>query len=402
MLLKLAGVVFVGLGVAWLVVTQPWSNEDSTASNEVTITARPADEANAQAAIEDSEPTGELEATLDDPLRMADLAFEAGMLLEPESLSAWSLYLKARKTNPGDPSADAGLTEVGNALMGRAAVALEQDRLNDAAELVNLVLKELPGHFEAVELAKELPSELLAGSSERNAPRRERVAVETPKPAAIEQPRVRTTTPKLASPAPKKDPLADASTSFEEALAANRLLTPKEDSARHYFQRLLEQDATDERTITAQRALFDRLLNRAAEATAGADEQAAQAWIAAAEELEFDAAATTAARDSLEQRMIQLATARPIPVSDLTLLEYTPPAYPKRALDRNIEGWVDLEFTVTTDGATSQAEVVNASHDRYFQEQALEAVATWQFEPREVRGQRVNQRAFTRLSFKLQ
>jgi len=108
-----------------------------------------------------------------------------------------------------------------------------------------------------------------------------------------------------------------------------------------------------------------------------------------------------AARGSLEQRMIQLATARPIPVSDLTLLDYTPPAYPSRALDRNIQGWVDLEFTVTTAGEPTDVSVVNASHERYFREEALEAVGKWRFEPRQVRGQQVDQRTFTRLSFKL-
>ncbi|MEE8307241.1 MAG: energy transducer TonB, partial [Gammaproteobacteria bacterium] len=164
----------------------------------------------------------------------------------------------------------------------------------------------------------------------------------------------------------------------------------------------LAANGDDERVQTAQRALFDRLMNRTAEATASADEQAAQAWLVAAESLELDAAAVASARDVLEQRMIQLATARPIPVSDLTLLDYTPPAYPKRALDRNVQGWVDVEFTVTSAGTPTDVSVINASHKRYFKEEAIEAVEEWRFEPRQVRGQLVDQRTFTRLSFKLE
>ncbi len=400
MLLRLAGLVFVGLAIAWLVVTQPWVSEEPEAFEPaLTTNSSPVDTAVEPEAVEEG-PRGELESTLDNPLRMAKLAFEAGMLLEPESLSAWSLYLKALKADPSDPDAQAGLTEVANSLMGRANVALEQDRLNDAARLVNLVLGELPGHFDAVELAKQVPAELLSGRKGRVADA-DKPKLETPKAAPIRQPKI-DTKPQLAKAEPKRDLMAEAATSFDEALAANRLLTPRDESARHYFQALLAEDAADERTTTAQRALFDRLMNRAAEATADSDEQAAQAWITAAEELDFNAEAIAAARESLEQRMISLATARPIPVSDLTLLDYTPPAYPERALDRDIEGWVDVEFTVTTDGTTTDAAVVNTSHDRYFKDEALAAVSQWQFEPREVRGQRVNQRTFTRLSFKLQ
>lgn len=404
MLLRLAGLVFVGLAIAWLVVTQPWASEEADDFEPVVATAPISEPGIVAAEIAAGAPQGELESsTLDNPLRMAQLAFEAGMLVEPESFSAWSLYLKALKADPSDPEAQAGLAEVANALIGRIAVALEQDRLDDAAKLINLVLKEMPTHPDAVELAKQVPAELVSGRSGNRVATTAKPKPATPKAAPIKQQKI-DPKPQLAKAKakPKRDLMAEAATNFDEALAANRLLTPREESARHYFQALLAQDAADERTVTAQRGLFDRLINRAAEATAGADEQAAQAWIVAAEELDFNAGAVAAARDSLEQRMIQLATARPIPVSDLTLLDYTPPDYPRRALERNIEGWVDVEFTVTTDGIPTDAEVINASHDRYFQEEALAAVAAWQFAPREVRGQQVNQRTFTRLSFKLQ
>lgn len=405
LLVWLAGLVFVGLAVAWLVVTQPWASNDSEPMpNLVTMSSNTPDTGLTETAAEET-PRTELVSTLNDPLRMAGLAFEAGMLLQPESLSAWSLYLKAIKADPQNTDAKLGLNEVADALMARATVAMEQDRTSDAAKLVNTVLAELPEHLDARQLAGTLPADLLANSSGQQ---KQRIR----KPAApVSQPKL-DNRPKLASkskPAKKAKPkksnrnvVDEAAASFDAALSENRLLSPKDDSARHYFEVMLAAKGDDERVQTAQRSLFDRLMNRTAEATAGADEQAAEAWLVAAESLEFDVAAVAAARDSLEQRMIQLATARPIPVSDLTLLDYTPPEYPSRALDRNVQGWVDVEFTVTTDGTPADVAVVNASHERYFKEEAIAAVELWRFEPREVRGRQVDQRTFTRLSFKLQ
>ena len=191
MLLRLAGFVFVGLAIAWLVVTQPWVSDNSETFEPVTTA--PAPEPNTvETRTSDGVPQGELVRSLADPLRMAHLAFEAGMLIEPESLSAWSLYLKALKTDPGDPDAQAGLTEVANSLMGRAAVALEQDRLNDAARLVNLVLTELPRHFDAVELAKQVPPELLAGSSRNRATGTAKPELKKPKATPIKQQKIDT------------------------------------------------------------------------------------------------------------------------------------------------------------------------------------------------------------------
>ncbi len=402
LLVWLGGLVFVGLGMAWLLVTQPWaSNESKPFPDLKTESQAPAEAAPSEAETgTEAGPRTELVSTLDDPLRMAGLAFEAGMLLQPESLSAWSLYLKAFRADATNDAARRGLDDVADALLARAAVALEQDRTDDAAKLVNTVLAELPDHPEAKAMAQALPAALLANRPvSRTSQPKPRIAKPTPAPAS--KPKI-DNKPRLARASKPRNVLAEASASFETALAENRLLSPKDDNARHYLGVMQTANRDDEGVLTAQRALFDRLMNRAAEATESADEQAAEAWLAAADELALDAAAVATARASLEKRLIQLATARPIPVSELTLLDYTPPDYPNRALNRDIEGWVDVEFTVTADGTPVDVSVVNASHDRYFREEAIAAVGLWRFEPRQVRGRSVDQRTFTRLSFKLQ
>jgi len=78
------------------------------------------------------------------------------------------------------------------------------------------------------------------------------------------------------------------------------------------------------------------------------------------------------------------------------------PVYPPRALDRGIEGWVDLEFTVEPDGSTSHVAVTGASHDTFFKKEAVAAVEQWKFEPREPRvfmNRPIAQRSYTRIRF---
>ena len=61
-------------------------------------------------------------ASLDNPLRMAQLAYDAGMLIEPEEYSAWTLYSRAAKAQPNNADAAAGLTKVADDLVKRHEV----------------------------------------------------------------------------------------------------------------------------------------------------------------------------------------------------------------------------------------------------------------------------------------
>ncbi len=75
------------------------------------------------------------------------------------------------------------------------------------------------------------------------------------------------------------------------------------------------------------------------------------------------------------------------------------PVYPTRALDRGLEGWVDLEFTVGVDGKTRDITIADASSDSLFRREATEAVKQWQFEPRVFMNRTIDQRCFTRIRF---
>ena len=64
------------------------------------------------------------------------------------------------------------------------------------------------------------------------------------------------------------------------------------------------------------------------------------------------------------------------------------PVYPARALSRGLEGFVDLQFTVTTAG-TVKAPVVIQSTSSLFERAAIRAVLKFKYKPRVVDGQAI-------------
>ena len=82
-------------------------------------------------------------------------------------------------------------------------------------------------------------------------------------------------------------------------------------------------------------------------------------------------------------------------------LQRIPPKYPSRAADRHIEGWVKIEFTITTDGSVEHAVVVEAEPAEIFDAAALKAINQWTFKEKIVNGTAVEQRAVQTLQFKL-
>lgn len=72
--------------------------------------------------------------------------------------------------------------------------------------------------------------------------------------------------------------------------------------------------------------------------------------------------------------------------------EYLPivkvaPVYPRRALQRGIEGYVILEFTVTKQGSVRDPVVVEANPEGIFEQAAKDAAMKFKYKPRVVNGE---------------
>lgn len=72
--------------------------------------------------------------------------------------------------------------------------------------------------------------------------------------------------------------------------------------------------------------------------------------------------------------------------------EYLPivkvsPVYPRRALQRGIEGFVIVEFTVTKQGAVKDVFVIEANPEGIFEQAAMDAAKKFKYKPRVVNGE---------------
>jgi len=84
---------------------------------------------------------------------------------------------------------------------------------------------------------------------------------------------------------------------------------------------------------------------------------------------------------------------------DLEPVATPDPAYPPDAFREGVEGWVEVEFTVTERGTTGDVQVVASEPRGVFDAAAVQAVAAWTYRPRLVYGRPVAQRSSVTLRF---
>ena len=97
------------------------------------------------------------------------------------------------------------------------------------------------------------------------------------------------------------------------------------------------------------------------------------------------------------------ASARPAPVAtvEAQLTQRVPPQYPESALRNGVQGYVDVHFTITTDGTVTNVAVVSSDPTDVFNRAATDAVRQWRYQPRVVDGRPVESQSQVRLQFKL-
>jgi TonB family protein len=331
------------------------------------------------------------------------MAYEAGMLTEPAGYSAWTLFGAALEADDNKHAALEGLERVAGDLLDRGRSALEQGRYADAGAIADLILARLPAFEGAAALRQAIAEAQTPRAARATAPA---VSV-APRPqasgTAIEAPRIdRRNEAEQVERRPTRDQLLDRyRDEFETAVAENRLLAPLDDSARYYVIEMRKVDADDARTGAAAEWLVTEMLGRSTQAAEATDWAAAETWLAEAEALGAPTAALVERRNRFVSLMAAAESAKRLPVSELDLVEYVPPVYPRVALSRDIEGWVDLDFRVTAGGTTTDITVIDASHERLFREEAVDAVRQWAFEPRSFMGLTIDQNTYARVRFAL-
>jgi protein TonB len=83
------------------------------------------------------------------------------------------------------------------------------------------------------------------------------------------------------------------------------------------------------------------------------------------------------ARGSMQRMTMSAGSDR-----DVVPLVRIAPDYPPRALQRGLEGWVQVQFTITATGTVKDAVVVNAEPKQIFDDAALKSIARWRYNPK--------------------
>jgi protein TonB len=197
--------------------------------------------------------------------------------------------------------------------------------------------------------------------------------------------------------------LAHLSQAFNQSLEQGHVTEPATDSAQFYLAQLTQADAANPATQQARGAYRARVLDEARNALGARDFAGTHRWLAEARAAGADAAdlgALDAALTHAQEEAQQASTY--VNESTLTRTRYVPPQFPEVARQRGIDGWVDLQFLVGTDGAVGDIKVVGAQPAGIFEQSALDAVRRWRYQPVVRDGQSVSQRARVRLRFAVQ
>ena len=89
--------------------------------------------------------------------------------------------------------------------------------------------------------------------------------------------------------------------------------------------------------------------------------------------------------------------------SDIVPIVRVPPQYPLRAAERGVEGWVEVEFTISRTGTVKDPSVINAKPQNIFNRSALRAIRKWKYNPKIEDGEPVERPGVkVRLTFQLQ
>lgn len=353
------------------------------------------------------------------------MAANAGLLIEPRGVSALDYYLAVLEEEPQNVEARDGAGRIVRAVLDDAETAVSAGRTENAIATIDWIESIQPGNpripeiqnmlrkrqAEQVQVAVRLIGQGEYATAEA---RLDALAVEPyvdsnaidstrdmlagARAAAVAKAR---TDARQQQQLARQEQIQGIIADYKASVADGRLVATEEGSAQFHLDRLKGVDANNREIQIGYAAIVAGLIVRANSEAAQSNYDAAENWLVVAEGFDVGAEKLAEVRQSIAQWQVDEQTDRVIPATELTLVRYVPPDYPSLAIRREVEGWVDLEFTVTTAGETAEIEVVSGEKANYFDKSAIAAVEQWRFEPRLFNGQPVDQRVSFRLDYRL-
>jgi TonB family protein len=432
LLLTITGAVAVVVLGGWFFLSQqtraPEARDAEMPANASTSIEAVAPEASDAGAVPATrvdqlpDTTREAATNINAELRKARLAADAEIFVLPASQSALYYYGRVLRADPQHAVAAAEL----DAVLARVSIAvseqLENREYETAYEIAVLVARQAPEHELVVETQRVLDeyteqlvdqaiqaaqagddsnaSGLLAAVE--NLPGRNpdyiaavRDSITEIRDVRVAAERDREQRARLADGEAKEAWLQQT----RAAIEAGKLITPAGASARDL---LAEQNSWAAERELLEGEYLAALLDTARARMGAGELESAESLLDVAAESNSETEGLADIRAALDEAFIEARSTRIVSTKELVNVTTVPPRYPRRAMDRDISGWVIIEFTVTTEGTTGDIEVRQSEPERVFNKAAIEAVEQWVFQPVIYRGRAINQRAAARLSFAIE
>jgi protein TonB len=166
----------------------------------------------------------------------------------------------------------------------------------------------------------------------------------------------------------------------QSRLAQGRLTEPENDSAVFYVNQLRTADPKNSGLAQISGAVQAQIVDRARSSFDAGDMEKSEALAQSAAGLgaspDLDAL-----NDRIRQRKAGGGQLPQMPEQSLTRTNKLDVQYPARALATNVEGWVELAYTVGADGSVTNVKVLNAAPAKVFEASAAKAVSHLRYQP---------------------
>jgi len=344
----LVSVVLIGGGVYFFWDGPKQSVPIADLTNPV-ATSTPASDNTSTSSVPKSTPdsTGLEQMSVEQLLKEASKAFREGRREAPAGNNALEFYTQVLEKDSQNKTARNALLEIFPLTTDSVGKAINSGQLNEATRLMNLLAKSDPDNYTLNILRSKLQG----------------------KRKQIE----------------REEAQAAAATAEAEARAASNTQTNNANAGRA---------ETTSSAPPANNNLASTSDSNVASNSAAATPSSPKAAVAsptappAASTASLPVTSSTPSTPKGETREVQVVNT-------------VPPEYPRDAIRKRQQGWVEVGFTVTAEGQATDIQVVNADPPKVFDREAIRAVQRWSFKPKMQDGVAVPGKVQRRLEFKL-
>jgi TonB family protein len=166
----------------------------------------------------------------------------------------------------------------------------------------------------------------------------------------------------------------------QSRLAQGKLTEPDNDSAVFYVNQLRTADPKNSGLPQITGAVQAQIIDRARLSLDAGDMEKSEALAQTAAGLGASSD-LNALNDRIRQRKAAGGQLLQMPEQSLARVNKLDVQYPARALATNVEGWVELGYTVGADGSVTNVKVLNAAPPKVFEASASKAVSHLRYQP---------------------